>query len=68
MINLGQVHLLTLKGLSSIHTFQRSSSLKPLGQVNESEILCGVSLDSGDENLIAKSGSHDLDGRHAHIW
>ena len=32
MINLGQGHLLTLTGLSSIHTFQRFFSLKPLGQ------------------------------------
>ena len=32
MINLGQGHLLTLASLSSIHTFQSSSSLKPLGQ------------------------------------
>ena len=22
----------------------------------------------GDESLIAKSRSHDQDGRHAHIW
>ena len=22
----------------------------------------------GNESLIAKSGSHDQDGRHAHIW
>ena len=32
VINLGQGHLFTLAGLSSIHTFLRSSSLKPLGQ------------------------------------
>ena len=30
--NVGQGHLLTLASLSSIHTFQRSSSLKLLGQ------------------------------------
>ena len=35
MINLGQGHLLTLAGLLSIHTFQRSFSLKPLGQSNQ---------------------------------
>ena len=34
VINLGQGHLLTLADLSSIHTFQRSSSLKPHGQSN----------------------------------
>ena len=32
MIKLGQGHLLTLAGLSSINTFQRFFSLKPLGQ------------------------------------
>ena len=26
------------------------------------------SLDKGNESLLAVSGSHDLDGRHAHIW
>ena len=31
VIYLGQGNLLTLACLSSIHTFQRSSSLKPLG-------------------------------------
>ena len=31
-VNLGQGHLLTLACLSSIHTFQRSSSLNLLGQ------------------------------------
>ena len=32
------------------------------------EILCGASLGSGISSLIAKSRSHDQDGRHAHIW
>ena len=32
VINIGQGHLLTLACLSSIHTFQRSSLRKPLGQ------------------------------------
>ena len=26
------------------------------------------SLDRGNESLFATSGSHDQDGRHAHIW
>ena len=43
MINLGQGHLLTLAGLSSIQTFQRSSSL------NQSEILCGASMGRGNK-------------------
>ena len=32
VINLGQGHLLTLASLSSIHIFEKSSSLKLLGQ------------------------------------
>ena len=35
---------------------------------NQSQILCGASLDRGSEILFAASGSHDQDGRHAHIW
>ena len=35
---------------------------------NQSQILCGASLDRGNESLFAASGSHDQDGRHAHIW
>ena len=32
------------------------------------EILCGASLGSDISSLIAKSRSHDQDGRHVHIW
>ena len=35
---------------------------------NQSQILCGASLGRGNESLFAASGSHDQDGRHAHIW
>ena len=35
---------------------------------NQSQILCGASLDRGNDILFAASGSHDQDGRHAHIW
>ena len=34
----------------------------------QSQILCGASLGRGNEFLFAASGSHDQDGRHAHIW
>ena len=34
---------------------------------NQSQILCGDSLGRGNESLFAASGSHDQDGRHAHI-
>ena len=34
----------------------------------QSQIVCGASLGSGNESLFAVSGSHDKDGRHAHIW
>ena len=33
-----------------------------------SEILCGVSMDRGNESLIEKFVSHDQDGRHALLW
>ena len=35
---------------------------------NQSHILCGACLDRRNESLFAASGSHDQDGRHAHIW
>ena len=35
---------------------------------DQSQILCGASLGRGNEILFAASGSHDQDGRHAHIW
>ena len=35
---------------------------------DQSQILCGASLGRGNDILFAASGSHDLDGRHAHIW
>ena len=35
---------------------------------DQSQILCGASLGRGNDVLFAASGSHDQDGRHAHIW
>ena len=35
---------------------------------NQSQILCGACLGRGNESLFPASGSHDQDGRHAHIW
>ena len=35
---------------------------------NQSQILYAASLGRGNESLFAASGSHDQDGRHAHIW
>ena len=35
---------------------------------DQGQILCGASLGRGNESLFAASGSHDQDGRHAHIW
>ena len=35
---------------------------------DKSQILCGASLGRGNDILFAASGSHDQDGRHAHIW
>ena len=35
---------------------------------DQSQIECGASLGKGNEKKFAASGSHDQDGRHAHIW
>ena len=35
---------------------------------DRSQIICGASLGRGNDILFAASGSHDQDGRHAHIW
>ena len=35
---------------------------------DHSQILCGASFGRGNDILFAASGSHDQDGRHAHIW
>ena len=35
---------------------------------DQSQILRGASLGRGNDILFAASGSHDQDGRHAHIW
>ena len=35
---------------------------------DQSQILCGASLGRGNDILFAASGSHDQDGRYAHIW
>ena len=35
---------------------------------DQNQILCGASLGRGNKSLFAESGSHDQDGRHAHIW
>ena len=35
---------------------------------NQSQILCGASLGRENDILFVASGSHDQDGRHAHIW
>ena len=35
---------------------------------DQSKILCGASLGRGNESLLVAPGSHDQDGRQAHIW
>ena len=49
-----------------VHNDQTSSSSKPLA--NQSQILCGAFLGRGIKSVFAASGSHDPDGRRAHIW
>ena len=35
---------------------------------SHSQILCGASMGRGNKSLLAASGSHDQDGRQAHLW
>ena len=37
-------------------------------RANQSQIVCGASLDRWNENLLMASGSHDQTGRHTHVW
>ena len=50
----------------SVHNFKHI--LLPNRLADQSQILWGVSMGSGNESLKAASGSHDQDGCHAHIW
>ena len=50
----------------SVHIFKHLLLRNRLA--NQSQILCGASLESGNESLYKWSRSHDQDGRHAHIW
>ena len=57
---------------------RRTSSVRPSTMLKDlllqnhsaiqSQILCGASLGRVNESLFATSGSHNQDGRHAHIW
>ena len=51
---------------SSVHNAQNPLLRNRLA--DQSQILCGASLGRGNEILFAASGSHDQDGRHAHLW
>ena len=55
---------------SGVRRCPSSTMLKHLisRSADQSQILCGASLGRGDESLFAACGSHDQDGRHAHIW
>ena len=35
---------------------------------NQSQIFCQAFMGRRNESLLMASGSHDLDGRHTHIW
>ena len=35
---------------------------------SQSQIVCEASLDRWDEFFFVASGSHDQNGRHAHVW
>ena len=51
---------------SVVHNFKRLLLQHRLP--DQCQILCGASLGRGNESLFAASGSHDQDGRQAHIW
>ena len=75
MINLGQGHLLILAGLSSIHTFERSSSRKPLGQLaftwEKVTTRSQVSVYRTNDPMVTIAAidlKHDQDGCHTLIW
>ena len=58
---------------SVVHPSVRPSSSTMLKHLenrldDQSQILCGASLGRGNKILFVASGSHDQDGRHAHIW
>ena len=56
----------SVRRLSVVNNFKRLLLQNRLA--DQSQILCGASLGRGNESLFAASGSHDQDGRHAHIW
>ena len=60
------IFLAHLSPSSSVHIFKDLLLQNCL--VNLSKILCGDSLGRRNESLFAASGSHEQDGRHAHIW
>ena len=51
---------------SFVHNFKHLLLSNRLA--NQSQILCGASLGRGSESLFMAPGSHDQDGRQAHIW
>ena len=71
---IGELIVYPWSGVRRTSTVRRPSStmLKHLLLRNrladQSQILCGASLGRGNEILFVASGSHDQDGRHAHIW
>ena len=62
----------SVRRTSSVSPSVSSTMLKHLllrnRLANQNQILCGASLGRENVILFAASGSHDQDGRHAHIW
>ena len=49
-------------------TFTMLKDLLQNRWADQSQIVCGAALGRGNDILFAASGSHDQDGRHAHLW
>ena len=65
---IGELKAYSWSGVSPSASFTMLKDLLQNRFANQSEILCGASLGRGNDILFAASGSHDQDGRHAHIW
>ena len=61
-----QVSIYLCSGVRS--TSSNILNLLPNHFANQSQILYGNSMGRGNKSLFMESGSHELDGSHAHIW
>ena len=65
--NSGFLAHLSRRHIGELIVYQWSVRRRRNHLADQSQILCGASLGRGNDILFAASGSHDQDGRHAHI-